>query len=78
LVRRYFKRPRLIGRAGRRLRIRGGSRRRETNVSFGVLDDLMNVSVEHGHCIEALQQTEDFRAVFSGPAPGRYNAYNAT
>src|SRR5437016_539472 len=45
--------------------------RMERHVSFYLLHHLMNVSVEHGHRAEALEQVECLRAIFGGPAPLR-------
>src|SRR5882672_6904596 len=43
----------------------------ETDVSFHLLHDLMNVPIQHGYGTEALQVCESLGAVLCSPAPFR-------
>src|SRR5579883_1961106 len=68
---RDLKRPGFVGGARCGLRIRGGSGGCEPDVAVGMLDDLMDVPVEHRYRIEAAQRRQDARAVLRRPAPRR-------
>src|SRR4029077_3529214 len=61
--------PRCRSGAGRRLWKRSRSRGMKRDVAFYLLQDLMNVAIEHRDGSEALEIGESLSAVFSSPTP---------